>query len=98
MRRRQRRYPLITEDISFPDVAEVGAIVNGRLLIKSTASAPEVFRVDGDQWTPDPMASLSSAGVPEVDAEMSRVRKMPIPTRAVPIEEIQKLRALGYLR
>jgi arylsulfatase len=94
----RRRFPILTENVAFPDSAEVGALLGGKLWIKSTGFAPEVFRVDGDEWAPEIAGAGASAGVAEVDAEMRRIRNLPLPERTLPPEEIRKLRALGYLR
>lgn len=92
-----RTKPILIENIAFPDSAEVGVVQNGRLVIKSTESAPESFQIGRDDW-PQVVGEISRAAVAAVDGELQRVRKLPIPTRKVPPEEIQKLRALGYIR
>jgi arylsulfatase A-like enzyme len=92
-----RRRPILVENIAFPDSAEVGVVQNGRLVIKSTESAPESFQIGRDDW-PQVAGEISREAVTALDGELQRVRKLPIPTRKVPPEEIQKLRALGYIR
>ena len=92
-----RKTPILVENISFPDSAEVGVVQNDRLVIKSTESAPESFQIGREDW-PQAAGEISREAVTAVDGELQRVRKLPIPTRKVPPEEIQKLRALGYIR
>lgn len=92
-----RRVPIVTENIAFPDSAEVGIVVGNRLLVKSTESAPEEFRIDAGEW-PELSGEPARVSVELVDAELKRVRRLPIPMRKVPPEEIQKLRDLGYIK
>lgn len=92
-----RRTPIVIENIAFPENAEVGVVLRDRFAVKATGDAPETFRVDGEDWAPAG-SDLGQDQVGLIDAEMRRVRKLPMPTRDVPPEEIQKLRALGYLR
>ena len=91
-----RKGPILVENIEFPNGAAVGAVIGDRFVVKSTDDAPEGFKVDGASWE----ASGSELTPPQtavVDAELRRVRKLPIPTREVPPEDVQKLRALGYI-
>lgn len=94
----RRRHPLLTENIAFPDSAEVGAVVGDRLLVKSTAAGPQAFLLDGNEWAPAAASSVAARAMEEVDAEMTRVRKLPLPQSRTPPDEINRLRALGYLR
>lgn len=92
-----RRVPILTENIAFPDSAEVGVVLGNRLLVKSTESAPEEFRIGAGEW-PELSGVPARSAVDAVDAELKRVRRLPIPIRKTPPEEVQKLRDLGYIR
>ena len=91
-----RKGPIIVQNIAFPENAEIGVILKDRFAIQGTGNQPESFRVDGQSWEPDG-TDLTPGEVQAIATEMQRVRKLPVPTRDVPLEEIQKLRALGYL-
>jgi arylsulfatase A-like enzyme len=91
-----RRTPIIVENIEYPTSAEVGVLLRDRFVMKSTDDKPGAFRVDGETWE-SAGADLTAEQAQAIDAELRRVRKLPVPTREVPPEEIQKLRALGYV-
>jgi hypothetical protein len=91
-----RKGPILVENIEFPNGAAVGAIIGDRFVVKSTDDTPEGFKVDGATWESSG-SELTPPQTAVVDAELRRVRKLPIPTREVPPEDVQKLRALGYI-
>jgi arylsulfatase A-like enzyme len=91
-----RKTPIVVENIEYPVSAEVGVLLRDRFVMKSTDDKPGTFKVDGDTWEPAG-ADLTAEQAQAIDAELRRVRKLPVPTREVPPEEVQKLRALGYV-
>jgi hypothetical protein len=85
----------VLENIELPDDAEVGVVLDGRLAVKSTDDPPESFRIQEGEW-PAITGAMPEQTVQALDGEMKRVRRIPMPTRKVPPEEVQRLKALGY--
>ena len=91
-----RKTPILVENIEYPTGAEVGVLLHDRFAMKATDDKPAAFKVDGRSW--ERVGSvLTAEQTAVIDAELRRVRKLPVPTREVPPEDIQKLRALGYI-
>lgn len=91
----RRSVPIVLENIELPDDAEVGVVLDGRLAVKSTDDPPESFRIQEGEWPPV-TGAMPEQTLQALDGEMKRVRRIPMPTRKVPPEEVQKLKALGY--
>lgn len=93
-----RTKDLIVEYLAVPRIMDLAVYLDGALVVRSKSESTKEFRLDGARWssvTPSPSRVGKATEV--LRPHVGRVLKTPIEERKIPPEEIQRLRALGYL-
>jgi arylsulfatase A-like enzyme len=95
----RRRHPILTEYLMLPGLFELGVVLeDGTLVVRSSRERPAAFRRSGLSWK---MESPSDAMVRTATAIlrpwMARVSQTAVAIHKFPPEQLQRLRALGYL-